>query len=133
MTNGEINKRVAVLMGAEFKTFHGGVGQDCKTGKPYPVEFPSVRLPGHTKWTAEYPFATDPAAADLVRLEIERRGWLWVVRRGQDGNYWGGSLCGRYAKGLPPRNLCSLPPHGTMPRVHSRLRGGREAGQGGGA
>lgn len=36
-------------------------------------------------------FTTDPAAADLVRQEIKRRGWKWIVSGGDfyKANIWG--------------------------------------------
>jgi hypothetical protein len=102
----DLNRRVAEAMGAEFRVLHGGVGQNHATGKPYPVEFPQVRLPGHATWKAvEYNFCADPAAADLVRLEIERRGWIWSIDPGiNDKRYF----C--YVSGGSPR--CAHGPYG---------------------
>jgi hypothetical protein len=71
MTNEEINKRVALAMGWRWQegepTDDGGGGwidAMWRTRDDKPVYSSGM-------------FCTDPAAADLVRIEIERRGWWW--------------------------------------------------------
>jgi hypothetical protein len=101
----EINRRVAVAMGYDvLKDPYTTWGYYLKppAGRPDHV---TPRSTPEAAWRTCPGFCTDPAAADLVRLEIERRGWLWSIDPGIEGTK-------RYfccVSGGTPR--CSEPPY----------------------
>ncbi len=69
MTPGEkyeINRRVALAMGWSHLTIDRPQGW-------------YGHKPGEKKLSPLPDFSTDPAAADLVRQEIERRGWSYSI------------------------------------------------------
>lgn len=86
----EIDKRIAVELGwkAEPYTMMCGVNKDiavpvCQITRP-DGSVESDALAGSVasafNWIAgNYPYSSDPSAADLLRLEIERRGWGWSM------------------------------------------------------
>jgi hypothetical protein len=71
----EINRRVALALGGTKIAF-------------YPSEGWYWNPPGSEVFYPMPNFCNDPAAADLVRIEIERRGWLWAFGIAHDGS-WG--------------------------------------------
>lgn len=58
------------------------------------------------KWRNPPWYTTDPADADLVRFEIERRGWVWSIGPWEDGKYICNVSGGTYR--------CSKPPYGIV-------------------
>lgn len=71
----EINRRVALALGMAITLFDtDGV---TKVGEMWAYE---KRILGLGTWYDLPDFCTDPAAADLVRQEIERRGWELIQR-----------------------------------------------------
>ena len=98
MTAAEINRRVAMAMGAKAFTVPCVLGHELH-GRYYVtytsksiihrvVEPWRIKAGQYEPYTEEMlkahglerdipNFCTDPAAADLVRQEIERRGWEW--------------------------------------------------------
>jgi hypothetical protein len=111
----EINRKVALLLGYriyEIQFHKQGLQWDghifqIQKQVPEGVEWykehtleswQAIRTsapPGQGALFGDYPdFCTNPASADQVRLEIERRGWEWFVgnlsnyMRGREGKYY---------------------------------------------
>jgi len=85
----ELNRRVAVAMGwqsireTERDVYRGNVLGFATTSVTVGI---SPRAGGNAGMPEEIPdFATDPSASDLVRQEVERRGWRYFIQRWENG------------------------------------------------
>lgn len=82
----DINRRVALALGWK-EPRHEATCEPWGDGQWWEID-------GVIKGPAHQDFCRDPAAADLVRLEIERRGWTWITRKVQGEGYAAGVFSG---------------------------------------
>lgn len=94
----EINFRVALALG--WKVPLDGEGNPWAEGSWWVID-------GVTKAPLHQDFTSDPAAADLVRQEIERRGWLWSVGPWEEKRYCSVVTGGTYRCSKPPYGIAS--------------------------
>lgn len=86
LTPEEINRRVAKRLGIL------GTSVQDKDGAVNIIREKDIFGDGKIRRISQWVnFCTDPAAADLVRLEIERRGWEWTLNR--SGAAWEADVC----------------------------------------
>lgn len=88
LTNEEahINRRVAVALGYSVQEHQRGNRSGFRVMRHEIPQGITLWARESGAWSGIPDFCRDPAAADLVRQEIERRGWDWWVYR-FDGVY----------------------------------------------